>query len=92
MAGFPPNDFGSNGPASPEVTRQVAQRTVAEVNNRMRNADTRLRCLGLAVELNTGTGLHPSQVIDQAEAFMAWIISGENPRYVPGPGETGGKA
>jgi hypothetical protein len=61
----------------PEQAREVGQRTVEEVNKRLRTFDTRLRALGFAAELHAGMGTPAPIVIEQAEVFMQWLITGK---------------
>lgn len=74
-----PGDFTPRGEMPPGLARDFAQRVLGEVTKRMKTADTRLRCLGLAIELNAGTGSPPWFVIQQAEVLMAYYITGEKP-------------
>lgn len=70
----------------PALMREVAQRSVEEVNKRIRNADMRKVALGFAVELiGPGVpGIPPERLgataMALAEEFMAWIITGERQR------------
>ena len=82
-----PGDFAPRGEVPAGMARELAQRVVAEVGKRLKTADTRLRCLGLAVELNAGAQTTPAHVIEQAEVLMAYYITGEKPPRPAAPPE-----